>query len=167
LAVTSHAPVPILTSEPGSPEFTITVDASEDGWGAIVVNNETSATRFYAVPWTDDERESLPLWSSVVAEPLAIVRAAVASIPIHCGNVLVCTDHLPMVYAGKRGYAACRAYNDCLCRLAALFPACRFTFRFVPGSLNAADPFSRGQFGWYAHEPQVKIGFLPSIKIGG
>ncbi len=101
--------------------------------------------------WSAEDR-SLRLGSSVCAEPLAIVRAAVAHLrgDPHGRWVTFATDHAGMVFAGARAadrlYAVrCDDYFAALRRLQELWPASHFEFVFVAGIDNPVDGASRGE----------------------
>ncbi len=141
-----NKPVP-LTETHRPPALVITVDASLAGYGYIAEPVDAPCS-FGAFEWTPADHQQNALWSSVVAEPLAVVRAVVHCLPAGVQEVLIRSDHQPLVFSAARGYARCGPYNSMLSRLAELFPAVSFTFEHVPGVLNRADPYSRGQYGW-------------------
>lgn len=141
-----NKPVP-LTEAHRPPALVITVDASLAGWGCIVEPVDAPCS-FAAFEWSPSDHQQNALWSSVVAEPLAVVRAVVHCLPAGVHEVLIRSDHQPLVSSAARGYARCGPYNSMLARLAEIFPAVSFKFEHVPGVLNRADPYSRGQHGW-------------------
>ena len=169
LQLLANAPVPI-TDRSFECDLTITVDASLLGWGAILERNNGTIS-IEARPWSPADHANHSLWSSTVAEPLAVIRAAIAGISSSTRFVRVFSDHLPLVYAGKRGYARARVYNDTILRLRELFPWVTFDFVFVAGINNPADPFSRGLRGWTRTDGglcgnEQFSNFMPSVWVG-
>jgi hypothetical protein len=115
-------------------------------------------------------RNSNNVHSSVVSEPLAAYRAACVAVGGGVRHVLLVSDHEPLVHAGARGYASARTYNTLLVALERDFPGVRFSFAFVPGARNRADPWSRGLCGWTSDtgafdDPSVAVGLeLPRVS---
>jgi hypothetical protein len=136
-----HQPVN-LTPKEMSEQMEIWVDASEWGWGAVSVLRGT--TKYASGRWTDEERLRHRVESSVVAEPLAL-RKAVARFCTPGANthVRINTDHLPMVFAWRKGVGKCFAYSEAITFLAR-FSGTTFEVMFVPGEENPADALSRG-----------------------
>lgn len=134
----SNTPVPVVTI-PSNVTDTIICDASASGWGAVHICGLT--TRHYAAPWTEADG---PMWSSVVAEPLGLVRAACCALSASSRTVEIFSDHLPLVFALNAGYGRCLQYNTAIRRLKALFPQATFKAYFIAGRDNCtADNLSR------------------------
>lgn len=168
LRMLAHAPVPI-TSSAQLPDRRVTFDACELGWGAVIECGTTGATSFFALPWDSSTRDSHHLQSSVVSEPLAAFRAACVAVVEGVRHVRLVSDHEPLVRAGERGYAAARSYNALFVALERSFPDVHFSYEFVPGSRNRADPWSRGLCGWSGiEEPRVLCGvdLFPEVSVG-
>jgi hypothetical protein len=109
------------------------------------------------------------LSSSVVSEPLACVRAACAGVSADMQHVRMISDHQGLVCSAARGYAAARSYNECFVALESLFPSVVFSFAFVAGASNRADPLSRGIAGWSEPESVEAKVLLPgmcSVRVG-
>ncbi len=160
----TQPPVPIMLPTEREADCTIIFDASDLGWGAVV--SHKNVNRLLAGQWTPADHQRHALWSSVVSEPLAAVRAAIAAVPAEARRIRMVTDHQPLIFASRRGYAAARSYNEMLERLEVLFHGKQFFFEYVPGPRNPADPLSRGLLGW-TECPQVRVGSAwPSVRVG-
>jgi hypothetical protein len=170
LALLAHAHVPILEAELPI-DATITFDACDLGWGAII-QRANGSVHVCARPWSTSDLATHQLWSSVVSEPLACVRAACFGVGPGMRHVRLISDHAGLVFAGGRQYARCRSYNDCLQQLEALFPDVRFSFAFIAGAQNRADSLSRGLVGWSPdfemRTPAVCVPWaeMPSVRVG-
>ena len=123
---------------------TIYTDASRWGWGAIVIS--AAGVQHFSTAWTAEERRSLPVHSSVFAEPLAI-RRALCTIAPKGKQVELYTDHEGLVWAAARRYSLCAEYNAALSLTEQLETTAdtTVTIRWIPGHANPADALSRGQ----------------------
>lgn len=141
----------MLRNEPRSLSFNkkdddfthvVITDASRTGWGALSVSIETGSVIFEKDTWNACHDTYA---RSTDAEPEGVFRAINRFIPPKAKfNVLVVTDHQPLVYAAGAGYAKGFSANLLLRRLAAF--RSRFTFVHIKGADNwIADGFSRQQ----------------------
>ena len=138
--VVPNAAVPIALPLPPAPPMTLITDASADGWGALHLQDDHLEP--YAGTWLHQ------IHHSASAEPAAVFEAAAKVLsPDSEGQVLVLTDHLPLVYASRSAAPRGYAYNNLLLRLQRAFPRVGFVFSFLPGRLNLADALSRGGDG--------------------
>jgi hypothetical protein len=129
--------VPIYDPAPTSPPTTLIVDASGDGWGAILYDG-LSSSRFTSGRWPSE----IP--SSVVSEPAAVAEGAVHFFPDGAPPVvLVLSDHLPLVHASTSIAPRAPPYNALMHFLSVRFPSTRFIFGHIPGNLNPSDSLSR------------------------
>jgi hypothetical protein len=136
-----NKPVP-LSEESAEPVTTVYVDASEWGFGGVVVR-PSGATELISVPWALSDGN---LQSSVLSEPLAAFRVLLMTIrPDSPANVNLYSDHAGLVFAGKRGWAKAASYNECLRRLNELLPLAKVQWNFIAGVCNPADKLSRGE----------------------
>ena len=126
-----------LTNPPSAPGLALFVDASASGWGMVAVRD--GGTLCAGHRWPD------PIDSSVVAEPLATWAAICRAVKPGDKSITIFTDHLPLVYAGNRGYAKCFTYNTLLQRIQSVFPALSFRFEHIAGINNPSDEPSRGK----------------------
>lgn len=123
-------------------DLVLTVDACETGWGCMSTSPES--TQYYGAPWTEADHDRNFLFSSVVSEPLGTWRAICRFVPTMTRKVVIHTDHLPQVWAMKRGIAKAETYNELLVKLKTYYPNTRFEFRFISGEKNSiADALSR------------------------
>ena len=140
----------------------IFTDASAWGWGAVSIW-EGRVVSTASHPWTPEERMNWRVESSVVAEPLAVVKAVAKFLPARraeCpAGVRIWSDHLPLVFAAARGVGKAFAYSHMLSALSHR-EGYFFCFGFVAGENNPADPFSRGRT--LQHTPPL----LPVTRIG-
>ena len=117
-------------------------DACETGWGAIHCRPDGSI-RVIAQQWSPEDHEAWDLSSAVSSEPLAVANAMLRCItPALSKRVIAYTDHLPIVYAVEADCARAYAYWRLQQTLRRIPVPC--SVRFVPGSANPADSFSRG-----------------------
>lgn len=137
----SNTPVPIV-SIPSGVTDTIICDASSSGWGAVHICG--SATRHYSAPWTAADGQ---MQSSVVAEPLGLVRAACCSLTAASRTVHLFSDHLPLVFAINAGYGRAATYNAAIRRLKDLFPLATFKAFFIAGKDNVTADYLSRQHG--------------------
>lgn len=136
-----NPPCPIVNDELPDPDITIYCDASEQGWGAVVVSPQ--GTRHISSSWTTDDRRKFRLGFSTVAEPLAVSRAVAMAIDGGRHHVRVMSDHQGLIFAGNMRYGKCKAYND-MCQSLLKYTHTTFSFGFIPGALNTiADRLSR------------------------
>jgi len=133
-----------LTPAIPPPEAVVYTDASEFGWGAVVTLSSGTAFTI-GEQWTIEDRTSWNLASSVTAESLALVKAIQQIASVNSEHIRVFTDHMPLVYAFKRGYAKAYAYNWAILVLKNTFPKLELSVEWVKGILNVeADAISRG-----------------------
>jgi hypothetical protein len=119
------------------------VDASEGGWGAVLLRDGSLAD-VVSARWSTRDHTAHNLSSSVSAEPLAIARALARCIaPLSTESVVVYTDHMPVVAACASPCAKGYAYWQ-LQQFLLRFPT-RVEIRWIPGSKNPADAGSRGE----------------------
>jgi hypothetical protein len=137
----TNEPVEVYTPD-SEADFVVYTDASAYGWGAISISrggNVLSISR----PWTQQEREQYNVYSSVVAEPLAIRKAIAALVPTSAKKVTLFTDHLPFCYAYKGTYGRAWSYSSAIQFLSTYNTV--FDVQHVPGELNPADALSRAR----------------------
>jgi len=135
-AVQHAKPVPI-TAEASAPGLVLFVDASATGWGVVAVRDGGTLC--------DGQRWSDSIGSSVVAEPLATWMAICRTVNANDKHITIFSDHLPLVYAGNKGYAKCFTYNTLLQKITATFPEKIFRFEHIAGVNNPSDEPSRGR----------------------
>jgi hypothetical protein len=117
------------------------VDASSLGWAALHIDHLGHA-HVHHEPWSEADRAQHNVESSVISEPLAILRAVCRCISATTSSgVLVLTDHQPLQYAVVGDCAKTYAYWK-VQRLVRTFPV-PITIRAIPGTANSADRFSR------------------------
>lgn len=116
----------------------ITTDASATGWGAICVDLNTGGVL------VADGRWDAQVKNSVDAEPEGVYRALCCFVPPSAQwNILLRTDHSPIVATSAKRYSAGWAANMLFKRLRAFHS--HITFEHVPGVENQADGPSRGR----------------------
>lgn len=133
-------PVTMQTHVSGKPSMTIITDASGVGFGAIATS-DFSACQILNGAWSPDQL--LKARSSVWAEPEAIYLACCRFVRPQDRYVRIYTDHSPVVYAAKAGYAKGFSPNHLLQRLNKTFPNTLFEVCHVKGINNPADRMSR------------------------
>jgi hypothetical protein len=143
-SMVSNQPQPLCRPILNGKKMSIVTDASEFGWAACSMKGVHGQVESIAEQWRDDDYVSTNLEQSVNSEPEGIWRAVCRFVTADVTEVMILTDHLPMVFAGKKGYASCFTYNRLLERLRKSFPRVTFHFAHVPGSLNPVDKMSRG-----------------------
>jgi hypothetical protein len=148
LQCATNRPVPATDLQKDC-DVLIVTDASLWGWASLAFFRSGAVER-HCAPWSVDDHALKPT-SSVCAEPMAIVRAAVMHLKgdVKGRTVQMATDHAGMVFAGQRArnrlYAVRGdAYYNALLRLRELFPGTTFEFLFVAGAENPVDMASRG-----------------------
>jgi len=139
--------VPIVPPPTPGPELRIWTDASAFGWGALVERIADGAILRLGRPWSREDRAQHNIASSVIAEPLAFRRAVLSVCTLATRAIEVRSDHLPPVWAWRRGSGRIAAYNDCIAHVAHAFPDLHVDVQFVKGVENKdADAISRGLF---------------------
>ena len=140
-------PKPLTVPTATDPSDILFTDASADSWGAIHWRVNDGSIRTYSECWSNDDRAQWNLSSSVCSEPLGIAKAICRCIaPSASTHVLVYTDHDPVVTAVTSTCAKTWTYW-LLQRTIRQFPV-SITVRHIPGSINPADPLSRGNNNW-------------------
>ncbi len=159
-----NQPVKAITPENEDVDLKIYSDASSWGAGAVAIDREGHTEQF-TEPWSSAERDRYRVESSVTSEPLAAVKAACRFVRPHHRHVVLCSDHIGLVYAAEAGYGRALQYNIALQRLADLFPQTRISVRFVAGTGNQADTLSRGLASACA-VPSGAPPIVPSVRVG-
>ena len=138
-----NTPRPLSTACPQrGPADIIFTDACVDGWGAIHCRADGSI-HVVASRWTPADHAAWNLSSSVASEPLAISRALCRLVaPATTASVIIYTDHEPLTAAVAADCANAYSYWVLQSTLRGLAIPC--SIRHIPGVLNPADGFSRG-----------------------
>ena len=110
------------------------VDASSKGWGGILVNN--SDVSILSGQWP------IELTHSSEAEPKGTLEAIRAA-NLNTSDLVIVTDHQPLIYAALSQQARGWHYYSLLNSLKHHWPQCHFHFTFVEGTHNPADAPSR------------------------
>ena len=131
---------PMQTPSQGEPQLNLVVDASGVGYCAIATTNFTDC-QILSGSWQPNQMAKAQ--SSVWAEPECIYLACLRFVRPEDRFVRVFTDHSPVVYASRAGYAKGFNPNHLLERLKKTFPKTIFEIVHVKGELNPADRFSR------------------------
>ena len=124
----------------GKPSLSLIVDASGIGYCAIATTDFTDC-QILSGSWSGDQKHLAQ--SSVWAEPECIYLACLRYVRQEDRFVRVFTDHSPIVYANRAGYAKGFNPNHLLERLKRTFPNTLFEIVHVKGELNPADRYSR------------------------
>jgi len=124
----------------GKPSLNLIVDASGIGYCAIATTDFTDS-QILSGSWRSEERHRAQ--SSVWAEPECIYLACLRFVRQEDRFVRIFTDHSPVVYANRAGYAKGFSPNHLLERLKKTFPNTVFEIVHVKGELNPADRYSR------------------------
>jgi len=144
-AALARPSVPLVPQPRPGPELRIWTDASAYGWGALIERLHDGALQRIGRPWSAEDRAQYCVTSSVIAEPLALRRAVLAACTLETKAIEVRSDHLPLVWAWRKGSGRIAAYNDCLAHVARAFPNLHVDVQFVKGVDNIhADAISRG-----------------------
>ena len=123
-------------------DLTLTVDACETGWGCVATTEHS--TQYFGSQWSNGDHENHNLFSSVSSEPLGMWRSVVSTVSTTMKKVIIYTDHLPLVFAMKRGVAKADSYNILMCKLKETYKDVKFEVRFISGEKNViADFLSR------------------------
>ena len=130
-------------------EWLLMTDASRWGWGYVAYNLLSGESCYHSEQWSAHMRNvhGLRLARSTFAEPHAVYFAAChllkAGPPT---SVRVATDNIAAKASFERGFNSHSPHiNDCVARLRRTFgERVQFSFEFVPGKSNLADPYSRG-----------------------
>lgn len=134
---------PRKISTPAAPSLFIVVDASDEGWGAISVD-EFGKTQFVKQKWSDRDRRIMDTRLSVRAEPEGIYRACCRFIrPAKHATVYVATDSAAAAGALSKGHSRSYWMNHVNLRLQQTFPRSLVVVRHTPGKTNPADGVSR------------------------
>lgn len=136
-----NTPTAMFVSVPDY-DLQLFIDASDYGWGCVSFTR--GSVKEAGQRWSDEERSRFNLASSVVSEPLGAWKAIAQNVTKDHKHVLVVTDHLPLKYAGNRGYGKAWSYNELCKKLGEHFPTTKFTFAYIKGEQNIADGISRG-----------------------
>lgn len=140
-----NIPVPLYDSRDDAEyeaDLTLTVDACETGWGCVATTEHS--TQYYGSRWSENDHEHHNLFSSVSSEPLGMWRSVVSTVSTTMKKVIIYTDHLPLVFAMKRGVAKADSYNILMCKLKETYKDVKFEVRFISGEKNViADFLSR------------------------
>jgi len=131
-----NSPTALWTEHQTDNDAIIFVDASEEKWSATAVTATTVQTTSRKWPKVEP--------SSVTAEPSAVWLALCRFVNPAWTNVIIVTDHLPMVFAADKGYAKGYTYNQLLSKCHSAFPRLTCRFRFIPGKDHPSDEPSRG-----------------------
>lgn len=127
-----------------SREKLLFVDASSHAWGAALLANGTM--KVASGKWFDEVRHLTK--HSAFAEPRAVVEAVYRLVPSNYeGEIMVVTDHLPMVSAFNEPWRPSswqRAYGGALELLANFAPRASFRAVHLPGKHMPVDQLSRG-----------------------
>lgn len=140
--------VPIIDEEdteeyPFVSPLTLYIDSSAFGWGGISIFE--GGIKMFSGEWGPAE-QGINLGSSVCAEPLGIQKVVGQALFTGVKEVVIHTDHLPLVYAGNRGYGKAYTYNELLVFLKQHYPTVNFRFKFIKGKHNTiADFLSRNK----------------------
>ena len=124
------------------PEYVLYTDASAYGYGAISLSKGGNMLQL-SQQWSEADRATWNVNSSVTAEPLAIQRAIAALIPNSAKKVVIYTDHLPFVYAHSRSVGKAFMYSRTIQFMSAY--QTQFEVRFIEGTENPADVLSRAR----------------------
>ena len=125
---------------PGDPSLNLIVDASGVGYCAIATTNFTNS-QILSGSWSESQKKRAQ--SSVWAEPEGIYLACLRFVRQEDRFVRIFTDHSPVVYANRAGYAKGFSPNHLLERLKKTFPNTIFEIVHVKGECNPADRYSR------------------------
>ena len=147
----ANNPVPVWTPDVEA-ELTIYTDASAYGMGAISVSKGGHVMNL-SQQWSDADRETWNVHSSVTAEPLAIQRAIAAFVPCTAKKVIIYTDHLPFVYAKMKTVGKAYMYSRTIQFMGAYDT--EFEVRFIEGEKNPADVLSRARQIPLLSPPQI------------
>lgn len=146
-AILGAAPVP-WCPQPKHDTTVIYTDASCFGWGCCRVGGGTLT--MFGGEWTVQERRRYRVELSCVSEPLAVIKSlCVLLAGGHVGDVVVFTDHMPLVWAMQARHRGWSGYGEVARFLQEVRPqgaSGRTEFRFVPGVANPADAVSRGRY---------------------
>jgi len=116
----------------------IFVDASATGWGAVCISAGKALVE--SQKWAQAEQ----MEKSVQSEPCALFSSLCRFVLPTWRRVVVLTDHLPLVYAARSGYAKAFSYNVLLQRIRKHFPTLSVDVEFIPSCETPADGPSRG-----------------------
>ena len=139
-AALKNDPVSMRPKIFGEPSLNLVVDASGIGYCAIATTTFTDC-QILSGSWPPDKKQKA--MSSVWAEPEAIYLACLRFVRPTDKFVRVFTDHSPVVYAHRAGYAKGFNPNLLIERLTQTFPNTVFEIVHVKGECNPADRYSR------------------------
>lgn len=137
-----NVPVPVWTPTV-EPDLEIYTDASAHGWGAISLSAHGTLMQ-ESHEWTVADWQNWNLSSSVAAEPLALIKSVACLVPVTAKHVRIHTDHLPLVWAFRKGFGKAFAYSNAI-RFLSEFANTTFELCFIEGILNPADVLSRAR----------------------
>ena len=159
-------PVHMICGKKGTPPFGlvsadkyIVLDASKEGWGAIMYNSEKEYEQFVNGSWNLGSDFS----ASVKAEPMGIEKAIRKwRDTIKGKRIAILTDHKNITYAAEALFVHSYFYNKCLAFLENIKrqDGTVVYMYFVPGVKNVADGISRG-------DKEVKDKRFPRVDGAG
>ena len=135
-----NRPVPMVAPS-SEPSLCIVADASAAGYGAFAQVRGSAEWKVLSGMWPSHLKDKVT--SSVFAEPEAIYLACLRFLRPEDKFVRIYTDHSPLVYANRSGYAKGFHPNELLRRLHETFPGVVFEILHVKGVHNPADATSR------------------------
>jgi hypothetical protein len=140
---------PRRVAAPQRPQWIVACDASAWGWGYVAFNTATGEIRAHGERWSRAIIRNIGdrLGKSTFSEPQAVLNSLCHLLrgddPRH---VVLLTDNTVAQASYTRGFNSHSFHiNDCLRRLRNVFgDRFEFTFAYIPGVTNPADPWSRG-----------------------
>jgi hypothetical protein len=133
----------IILADPPRPTFAVFVDASKQGWGAVVVNEATAELKILGETWTAAERQQ----HINVLEAWALSEGARALPAEACDTrVRFLVDNTTVVHCSRKGVCMKNhAINDAVIFTLSLLKRSRITFTiaYIRSALNPSDLPSR------------------------
>ena len=128
-----------------TPTRVLMTDASDWGWGAIMVDLSSGRCQQAQHAWTEQDRAGWRTGVSSHAEPEAIYRALCTLVrPSEVGNLMVLTDSTTAKWALRKGMSPSFEVNAVVNRVRRTFPNLQLSIEHIAGSTNLADGLSRG-----------------------